>query len=174
MKKLLLIVAVMCFGLTSLQAQKRFGAQVNYSTSTLAGLGFGAHGEFFFNDKISLQPAFDYYLAKDQPSVLGVTIAGTSSWAINADGHYYFTEGATTIYGIAGLSYVNFSTGGGTASFGGFSTALPSVSTSTIGVNIGAGANFGEGSTVPFVEAKYNSPYAGLVLTAGVRFGSSK
>ena len=171
MKKLLLIVAVMCFGLTSLQAQKNFGAHVNYSTSTIAGLGFGAQGEFFFSDKISLQPAFDYYLAKDQ-SFAGVTIAGTSSWAINADGHYYFTEGATTIYGIAGLSYVNYSIG--SIGFAGLGTTNVSVSTSTIGVNIGAGANFGEGSTVPFVEAKYNSPLAGLVLTAGVRFGSSK
>lgn len=169
MKKLL-IIAVMFIGFSQLQAQTKFGAQVNYATSTIAGLGFGAHAEFFLNEKLSIQPAFDYYLAKDV-TTLGFTTPGFSSWAINADAHYYFTEsGSMKIYGIGGLSYVNLTVGGG--SIGGF--AIPSVSSSTIGVNIGAGTTFGEGSTTPFAELKYNSPYAALVITAGVKFGGGK
>ncbi len=165
MKKLL-VIALMFAGFSQLQAQTRFGAQVNYSTSSIAGLGFGGHAEFFISDKLSIQPAFDYYLAKEIVAGSGVS---NSSWLINGDAHYYFTEsGSMKIYGIGGLSYLSYTAGVAVA---GFST---SATASTIGVNLGAGTTFGESSTLPFVEVKFNSPLSGLVLTAGIKFGGSK
>ncbi len=165
MKKLLLI-AVMFVTFSHLQAQTKFGAQVNYSTSSVAALGFGAHAEFFINEKFSVQPAFDYYLAKDVASFGGLTISN-KNWAINADAHYYFMDDPM-IYGIGGLSFFNTSVSTPAISLGGFGT-IPSqdVSSSTFGINLGVGAVFGPA----FFEAKYNSPLAGLVLTGGFKFG---
>lgn len=164
MKKLLLI-ALMFVTCSQLQAQTKFGAQVNYSTSSVAALGFGVHAEFFINEKFSVQPAFDYYLAKDIASFGGATISN-KNWAINADAHYYFMD-EPMIYGIGGLSFFNTSVTTPAISGGFFTIPSQDVSSSTIGVNLGVGAVFGPA----FFEAKYNSPLAGLVLTGGFKFG---
>lgn len=164
MKKLLLI-AMMFVAFSQLQAQTKFGAQINYSTSTVAALGFGAHAEFFISEKFSIQPAFDYYLAKDIVSFGGVTVSN-KNWAINADAHYYFMD-EPMIYGIGGLSYFNTSVTTPSYNFGGFVIPGADVSSSTVGINLGVGAVFGPA----FFEAKYNSPLAGLVLTGGFKFG---
>ena len=164
MKKLL-VVALMLVGVTQLQAQTKFGAQVNFTTSSVAGLGFGAHAEIFVNDKLSIQPAFDYYLSKDVAGIAGLTVSN-SNWAINADAHYYFMD-EPMIYGIGGLSFFNTKVSIPSINTGFGIIPAQDVSSSTFGVNIGAGAVFGP----VFVEAKYNSPLAGLVLTAGFKFG---
>jgi len=153
MKKLL-VIALLFVGFTQLQAQTKFGAQLNYSTSSVAALGIGAHAEIFLNDNMSIQPAFDYYFAKEYAP--GVS---QSNWAINGDFHYYFTDDSPKFYGIGGLSFFSSS-----ASGGGYTATG-----TTLGINLGVGANFG----APFVEAKYNSPLAALVLTAGFRFGGN-
>jgi len=157
MKKLLVIV-LMFIGFTQLQAQTRFGAQVNVSTSSAATFGIGGHAEIFLNDQMSIQPAFDYYFSKE--SAPGVSV---SYWAINGDFHYYFTDDSPKFYGIGGLSYFNSNV---SISGGGY---VYSGAGSTFGVNIGAGASFG----APFAELKYNSPLAGLVVTVGYRFGGN-
>ena len=140
------------------QAQTKFGAQFNFSTSELSTIGAGAHAEIFFSDIMSIQPAFDYYFSKD---VVG---GKSSTWMINADFHYYFSE-EPKIYGIGGLSYVNnvqdINVLGGLVS--------GSVTQTGVGLNLGAGANFG----MFFAEAKYSTKLSGLVLTAGVKFGGN-
>lgn len=151
MKKLLLI-ALMSVGFSHLQAQTKFGGQLDYSTSSVASFGIGANAEIFINDNMSIAPSFVYYFPKE--SVSGVT---QTYWAINGDFHYYFTDDSPKFYGIGGLSFFNSS-----ASVSGYGG-----SASTFGINLGAGANFG----APFAEIKYNSPMAALVITAGFRFG---
>ena len=163
MKKLLLI-AVMFVTFSQLQAQTKFGAQLDYSTSTFAGLGFGAHAEFFINDKMSIQPMFDYFLEKDF----------YSAWTISGDFHYYFSEsGSMKIYGLGGLGYYNYES----KLFSGFSVfgiTAPSSTFSGVGLNLGAGATFGDSNVLPFAEAKFMSGISGLVLTVGVKFGGGK
>lgn len=164
MKKLL-VIAVMFVAFTQVQAQTKFGAQLDYSTSLFAGLGFGAHAEFFINDKMSIQPMFDYFLEKDF----------YSAWTISGDFHYYFSEsGSMKIYGLGGLGYYSYTENRTTGLLSGFAALgipVPSTSFSGVGLNLGAGATFGDSSVLPFAEAKFMSGISGLVLTVGVKFG---
>lgn len=155
MKKLFVIVVLFVSVATAAQAQTKFGAQFNFTTSSVAQIGIGGHAEIFLNDQWSIQPALDYYFGKDVG--FGVT---SSVFMINADGHYYFNEDPK-IYGIGGLSYWNQSVSG--TGVGAYAKG------SGLGVNLGAGAIFG----MFFVEAKYNSPIAGLVFTGGIKFGGN-
>jgi hypothetical protein len=148
----LFVIALLFVGVATAQAQTKFGAQFNFTTSSAAQIGIGGHAEIFFNDQWSLQPALDYYFGKDLGG--GVT---SSVFMINADGHYYFNEDPK-IYGIGGLSYWNQSISG---------SGYVGAAGSGLGVNLGAGAIFGKF----FVEAKYNSPLAGLIFTGGIKFG---
>lgn len=165
MKKLLTIAAILgCFAAAN--AQTKFGAQLNFSTSDLSGLGAGAHAEIFINEKFSIQPSFDYYFAKDLVS-LGTVSVKSTTWMINADAHYYFND-EPKIYGIGGLAYVNNTQSGVGVSVPGFGTiGGGDITQSGVGVNLGAGAVFG----MFFAEAKYSSKLSGLVLTGGIKFG---
>jgi len=165
MKKLLVIAAVVLCA-ASAQAQTKFGAQLNFTTSTLSSFGAGAHAEIFFNDKWSIQPSFDYYFSKDLADVAGIKVS-SQTWMINADAHYYFNE-EPKIYGIGGLAYVSNSQDVPATSIPGFGTiGGGSATQSGVGLNLGVGANFG----MFFGEAKYSTKLEGLVLTAGVKFG---
>lgn len=132
--------------------KSRFGVQLNYATSSMAGFGMGGHAEFFINDKFSIQPEFNYYFPKGDYYGFPIT---DPSWTTNVDVHYYFTEsGSMKAYGL-----------------GGFSLYWGPAVLTTAGVNLGIGSTFGNSSVLPFAELKYNSPLSGLVITAGVRFG---
>jgi len=153
MKKLILVFVLFVIMVATAQAQTKFGAQFNLTTSSVSQFGIGGHAEIFFNEQWSLQPGLDYYFGKDIG--FGVT---SSVFMVNADAHYYFNEDPK-IYGIGGLSYWNQSVSG---------TGIPGYAAgSGLGINLGAGATFG----MFFVEAKYNSPLAGLIITGGVKFG---
>jgi len=160
MKKLF-FVAVVLLTASAAQAQTRFGAQIDYSTSTYAGLGFGGHGEFFFKDNMAIQGAFDYFLEKDT----------WSAWTISADFHYYFAEsGSSKFYGLGGLGYYSYKSSYDPGSI--FGVPLGTYGTfSGVGINLGVGGTFGDGNVLPFAEAKFLSGISGLVLTAGVKFG---
>lgn len=131
-----------------------FGLHANYTTSSVAGFGIGAHGEFFISDKLSVQPAFDYYFHNGQAyNGFGPV---EPSGIITGDAHYYFTKaGAIKAYGLGGVSFL----------LGGSSDK------NILGVNVGVGSTFGNSSVRPFAELKYNSPLSGVVITAGFKFG---
>ena len=159
MKKLFQLLIAFAFLLTAQGAfaQSRFAPQIGYLTDGGGAFIIGVNGEFFLKDKISIQPAFNYYLLNDK--VPGYSY---SYWSLDADGHYYFTEGSTTVYGLAGFSYAH----------AGIEYSGGSFSDNEFGLNLGLGANFmADTKMIPFVELKYNSPFESLILTAGLRFG---
>lgn len=163
MKKQIIILLVFfaLVGIHSASAQTRFAPQIGYVAKGDGAVQLGANAEFFVNDKFSVQPAFNYYF-------IGNKAAGYSYsyWSLDADGHYYFTsDGSVNFYGLLGLSYLH----------AGIEGSGVSVSDSKFGVNLGIGANFNTSSSIlPFLEVKYSSPWEGLVLTGGIRFGGKK
>jgi hypothetical protein len=158
MKKLLVVAAVI-FSAAAAQAQVKFGIEGDFSSSSIATIGFGANAEFPMSDAISIQASFIYFLPKteDQFGLPGKW----QTFAINGDVHYTFAE---KFYGIGGLSYVNTSYNYDGGSLGAFSP-----SAGGIGLNLGVGGNFGG----LFAEAKYNTQLSGLLATVGYKFGGN-
>ena len=101
---------------TSSLAQIRLGGALAFASTTDFGLQFNS--EFFVSDNISVAPDFTLYFPGNSQNF----------WAINTNGHYYFMEPSSGVYGIAGLQIANLSidTGG----FGNFSRT-------ELGLNLG-------------------------------------
>ena len=155
---LLALVAVA--GAFDASAQFRIAPQFGYVAKGDGAIQLGLNGEFFLKDNISTQPAFNYYLINNTPSGYSY-----SYWSIDIDGHYYFTEGTTMVYALLGFSYLHAG-----VEYSGFT-----FTDNEFGLNVGLGSNFDIGSSVlPFAELKYNSPWEGLVITIGARFGAGK
>jgi len=130
---------------TSSLAQTRLGGALAFATDTDFGLQFNS--EFFVSDNISVAPDFTLYFPGNSENF----------WTINANGHYYFMEPSSGVYGLAGLQ-IGTSTG-----FGQSFTRL--------GLNLGGGYAHDLGNFLPFGELKFVvGDFDQLVFNAGVRW----
>lgn len=167
MKKKLFILAVFIFGgisISSAQIDTRLGAMLAYGTE-IKNPGIGVNAEFGVMEKLSISPSFIYYFPKDES---GVKI---NWWEINANANYYFLQGNTDVYGLAGLNYSSIKVDLDIPD-NPFFDVDGSASDGRFGLNIGGGANFNIGSAImPFAELKYVIIDGGqLVISGGVKF----
>ncbi len=163
MKKKIFMAAMLAFSgifLASAQTETRIGGMLAYGTE-IENIGIGVNAEFGITEKISISPGFIFYLPKDE---YGIDITW---WEINGNANYYFMEGNTDVYGLAGLNYTNVK-----ISYPDNPFFDGDISDGRFGLNIGGGANFHIGSSImPFAELKYVIIDGGqLVLAAGVKF----
>lgn len=163
MKKILsistLVIALAFFANTDALAQQgQFKAGVGLAFATQdVGIGGQAGVTYGFTDEIAGAANFTYYFPD-----------GFDWWEINANGHYNFlNEDGTAVYGLAGLNYASLSFPGVQTQFGSFGGG----STSEIGLNLGAGAEFDADFALIFAELKYVIGNADkLDIAAGLRF----
>ncbi|MDY5320754.1 MAG: outer membrane beta-barrel protein [Prevotella sp.] len=142
MKKLFL---AMCIALVSLNAsaqkgEQNIGAHVLYGTD-VKNIGLGAKYQYNVTDAIRLEAVGDYYLKKD----------GFSMFDINLNGHYLFpVSDKVTLYPLVGINYTSwkqddvFGLGdNGSDDYYEYESAdNPSMSGSSIGLNIGGGVQY--------------------------------
>ncbi len=119
-------------------------------------MGFGLHARADYAlEKFDLSGGLTYYFPS-VPSGMDLT-----AFQLNFDGHYGFLkQEAMTVYGLAGLNYSYLK-----ASVD-FMGATISSDDSKIGFDLGAGVKFNKF----FVEAKYDSGFEQMALTAGIMF----
>ena len=145
------------------QTETKIGGFLAYGTE-VNNIGIGVNAEFPIMEKLTLAPAFIYYLPKTEGFVK------TNWFEFNANANYYFLqEDNLSVYGIGGVNFSSIKFSVEESLF--FGSDLSS-SVSNIGLNLGGGVNFNIGSKIePFAELKYviidNSQ---LVLAAGVRY----
>ncbi len=160
-RKMLVVIALVVPSLAWAQDEKKIGGLLAYGTE-IESVGIGINAEFPIADsKFSIAPNFIFYIPKEE---FGIT---STVWELNANANYYFSSSeAASFYGIGGLNYTQVKVKGETF-FGDFSS-----SDSSIGLNLGAGANFNLGkSFTPFAELKYTiGDFDQLVLGAGLKF----
>ena len=155
MKKFFILFAVM-IALTF--------SNLNAKSSTLVGggLGYGTNIEELaiqvgaiidIDSPVDIAPDFKYYLAGEF----------VTFWELNANVHYALTQNkGTNFYLLGGLNYATQSVE--VPFFG-------SVSSSEIGLNVGAGAKFDLGSFYILPEVKYVlSSFDQLVISASAMF----
>jgi hypothetical protein len=174
-KAFLLIAIVSSFSITGLKAQISAGAGVVYGTN-INTVGFSVHGKYEFTDKWSADPAFTYFLKKDEVTWM----------ALDFDANYILTEidNVGKLYGIGGLNVtfykINYEfdlreyTLNHTKSASVYNPEATVYSTSASGSNIGL--NLGIGLKVPvgrdmavFPEIKYTISDGGY-LRIGAKF----
>ena len=122
-------------------------------------LGFGVKAKFGATDHIQISPSFALL---ESTEIFGIK---ASSSEINADGQYYFNpDSETQFYGLAGLNLVFAKLSG--------AGVIESESSSEIGLNLGAGAEFGISDSIQgFAQAKYTLSKADqLGIHAGIYF----
>lgn len=150
----LTLVTILAF---TAQSQTRLGVGLGWG-SEIEELGFGINGEFFVNEKISINPGFIFFLVDDGP------FDKQNFWAFNANANYYFAqEGTVAFYGIGGLNLSTYSYKW---------NDNEKDSNTELGINLGIGSNFDlGGSVLPYAELKYVlGDYDQLVLFFGAKF----
>ena len=132
-------------GHTNSLAQTRLGGALAFASDTDFGLQFNS--EFFVADNISVAPDFTLYFPGNSQNF----------WAINANGHYYFMEPSSGVYGLAGLQIANAS------GFGNSFTRL--------GLNLGGGYGHDLGNWMPFGELMIViGDFDQFIISGGARF----
>lgn len=138
-------------------AQEEFnlGGGLVYGTEVEA-VGLQVNGNYSFSEQVRGAADIAIYFP-DQPDG-----GDYSFWTFNANVHYLFhQEDGVNVYGLGGLNYANQEVSGGGVSF----------SNSEVGLNLGAGAEYGVDFGSLYAELKYVlSDFDQLVLGAGVRF----
>ncbi|WP_075591060.1 outer membrane beta-barrel protein [Labilibacter marinus] len=158
MKKLLFVVALIAAVVTTSNAQGwkyggglTLGTEVSIDDDLSGKLGFGLNlrGDYSFNEKWSIAPGFTFFFPS-APGDLKYTL-----WQLNTDAHYNFlSEETYSLYGLGGLNYTY--------------AKVEDFDDSEVGLNIGAGINFGSKF---FGELKYDTAFDQLGITVGVLFG---
>jgi len=143
-------------------AQISVGGGLAFGTE-VEELGIQAGGVYTINEDFRAGADFIYYLTGDD-SDFG---ANFTWWEFNANGHYLFlSEEDMIVYALGGLNFASFSYDFNFEGFGG-----GSVSETEIGLNVGAGIEYGLGFADLYGELKYALSSADqLVLSAGLRF----
>lgn len=163
MKKILsistLVIALAFFANTDAFAQEgqfKGGVGLAFATQDV-GIGAQAGVTYGFTDEIAAAANFTMYFPD-----------GFDWWDINVNGHYNFlNEDGTNVYALAGLNYANLSFPSVQTQFGSFGGG----STSEIGLNLGAGAEFDIDFAYLYTELKYVIGNADkLDVAAGLRF----
>ncbi len=153
MKQLFLTFALVIASSFALNAQTSVGGGLAYGFGAET-LGIQVRGVQEFNDTWRGGLDFIYYLEGTE---------GVSAWEINANAHYVFSQSDQTLfYGLAGLNIYGIS-----VSFLG-----ESISTSTTGLNVGAGGQIGFSDSISGIgELKYSLSSADqLLVSVGVLF----
>lgn len=165
MKKItcILFVAFISLAFSNIaSAQISVGGGLAFGTE-VEELGIQAGGVYTINEEFRAGADFIYYLTGDD----GDFGANFTWWEFNANGHYLFlTEEDMIVYALGGLNFASFSYDFDLGGFGG-----GSVSETEIGLNVGAGIEYGLGFADLYGELKYALSSADqLVLSAGLRF----
>lgn len=169
MKTFKLTFIGLIFTLFALHSQKS-QAQVDTRIGGLLAFGtevsqpaIGVNGEFRVMDELAISPSFLYYFPKKEGPIKA------NYFEVNGNANYYFIEDENDfdVYGLAGLTYLNAS-----VSYDGLgSEYFSGASSSSFGLNLGAGANMHLNGFMPFAELKYQIISGGqLVISAGVKF----
>ncbi|TRX62568.1 porin family protein [Fulvivirga sp. M361] len=157
-----LIISFVAFG--GLCAQDiTVGGGFAYGTE-IENIGLHLDGQYFIKENLAIAPSFYYYFPKE------VVPGFDLKWfEFNANVNYYFElDSEVRPYALGGLNFAFLTVP--SVSFLGFETEKE---TSTeVGLNIGAGADFPLGGSVtPFGELRYIIGDADqLAIAAGVRF----
>ena len=176
-KKLILTSCLLILTLFSqnTKAQTTVGGGIAYGTE-IKNMGIDLTGQYFIKDNIAIEASFTYYFPKDFGNDLSINGEDFKiKWyEINANANYYFNmDGNIKAYALGGLnmSIVSIPTFDIGSVFGGGS-GVKNASSSKIGLNIGAGADFDLGKNMtPFAQLKYVlSDFDQLQILAGVRF----
>jgi len=147
---LLTIAILFALGHTNSLAQTRLGGALAFASKYDFGLQFNS--EFFVSDNISVAPDFTLYFPGNSQNF----------WAINANGHYYFMEPSSGVYGIAGLQIAHESID--ISGFGNFSST-------ELGLNLGGGYGHDLGSWMPFGMLMITvGKFDQFVIGGGARF----
>lgn len=167
MKKLFLAMALfVAISSTSFAQGWKVGGGLTIGTamgvdddgSDKLGFGLNARGDYSFNEQFSVSPGFTLFFPSSPDGV------DMSAWQLNADAHYSFLqEDAFGLYAIGGLnySYVKVEADAGPM------LGTYSIDDSEIGLNLGAGINFG---SMFYGELKYDTAFEQLGISVGVLF----
>ncbi|TRX62362.1 outer membrane beta-barrel protein [Carboxylicivirga sp. M1479] len=182
MKKVLLLVAVMAMVASASMAQVKFGGGLtlgtkmglNDSYEEVAGVGLNVRATFDISEKFKIAPGFTYFFPGSPDGM------DMSAWQLNADAQYHFySNESISIYGIGGLNYshakVEFDAGDllddlfgeDISSFIPMGAATAEESDNKIGVDLGAGINFGKF----YGEIKYDTAFEQMAFSVGILFG---
>lgn len=169
---LVVLFAVTGFIAQKAQGQAAVGGGLAYGTE-IESAGINLNGTYFVADNFAIAPSLIYYFPK---KLYGDWKMKWFEFDVN--GHYYFdTPGTVKPYGLAGLNFsfltvptLDWTGGWGS---GGGSLETKNKTTTKVGLNIGAGAEFDINSPIkPFAQLSYAiiESFDQLVIIAGVRF----
>ena len=164
MKRFLIITTLFTLaGFQSMaQINRSGGLFLGYSTD-INKIGIGVNAEFPIMEKLSIAPSFFYYFPEKEDGV------SLNFLEFNGNANYYFFQNESMgVYALGGLNFTRTSVSFEGSNFfgGGFSP-----SSSNVGLNLGAGANFIVSEKLsPFAEVKYvASNFGRLVIFGGVK-----
>ena len=148
---------------TTASAQIQVGGGIGFATE-IENLGFQAGGTYVINEDIRVAADIIYYLPGDQ----GQGVVDVNWFEFNANGHYLFQdEDDLKFYGLGGINFTRVSIDFPENQFFGGG----SVSDTEVGLNVGAGLEYGLGFGNLYAEAKYVLSSADhLTVTGGLRF----
>ncbi len=185
MKKSLVMIAVLVVLGTITRVQAQDKGQIRVSAALAMGtkaaisdtggekLGMGINigGDYFVIDKLAISPSYTFFFKSSVGSgTTGEVSLKVSSF--NVDAKYYFLTNGVNLYGIGGLSFATAKATVSIPDFGlGFGGLNTTAKDNKVGVNIGAGVDFGLGEKL-FLngQVKYNTPIEQLVINLGVGF----
>ena len=151
MKKILMVISVMMFSLTSFaqMGKTTVGAHFDYMIDSPNNAGLGANVGYEFVNNVRGVAQFDYFFKKN----------GVSAWNINANVEYLFRipNSSVILYPLAGLNVLGWSGEG---------------SDSKLGLNLGAGVEIPINSSLGIkAEYNYKTQYDGMsTLSLGLVF----
>lgn len=172
MKKLFILVVLFAAAFSA-SAQLNFGLGATMGTKAAAGasgekVGFGANARVLYTiGDLGISGGFTYFIPSSYTiETMGIKSKSTLNlYQINADAHYtFYRADKLGVYGLAGLNYSIASAKVEITpdDFG----MSGSASDGKVGVDLGAGANFGK----IFLEGKYDTALKGVNLTLGYMF----
>ena len=153
-KAFIVLAVVLSFSITESKAQMSVGGGVVYGTS-INTIGFSINGKYEFTEDWSADPAFTYFIPKN----------GYTWMVLDLDANYQITEfdGVGRLYGIGGLG-MTFAHYKIDADFGALGDYSASGTTTTVGLNLGAGLE------IPLSEKMAVSPELKLTIGSGTYF----
>lgn len=129
MKKVLVILIVFFFAITTVSAQDQtgrfsFAGNINYGTK-VESLGIGLRAQYGFGEHLRASGEYKYYIDRHN----------LSAWGTNMDGHYVFGASETvSLYPIVGLNFTRWTYDAGRSNLEG-----PKYSDNRLGANLGFG-----------------------------------
>ena len=153
-KAFIVLAVVLSFSITESKAQMSAGGGLWYGTN-INTIGISINGKYEFTEEWSADPAFTYFIPKD----------GFTWMVLDLDANYQITEfdGVGGLYGIGGLG-MTFAHYKIDADFGTFGDYSASGTSTTVGLNLGAGLE------IPLNEKMAVSPEMKITISNGTFF----